>query len=71
MSQAIENNGSCQCGGVKWHVEGDVLMNGYCHCKGCARNRGVSPVHFIAIEPAEGFEITEAIDNDEYKTINN
>lgn len=59
MSETIEENGACRCRSVKFKVVGKILMNALCHCKACSQNRGMSPVHLIAVTPPEAVQITE------------
>ena len=59
MSETIEENGACRCRSVKFKVDGKILMNALCHCKACSKNRGMSPVHLIAVTPPEAVQITE------------
>ena len=59
MSETITESGSCQCRSVKFKVEGTIMMSTYCHCKACAHNRAMSPVHLIGITPPEAIEVTE------------
>ena len=61
MSQTIADNGACQCRSVKYKVEGK--MTSYlCHCKACSHSCGMSPVHFIRVSPASGFQFTDGAD---------
>ena len=55
----IGENGACRCRCIKFKVTGYKLFNGLCHCKSCSYNRGMSPVHLIAVTPAQGVEIIE------------
>ena len=59
MSETIEDNGACQCRSIKYKVKGNMVMSALCHCKACSHNRGMSPVHLIAISPPEALQITE------------
>ena len=59
MSEPIEDFGACHCRSIKYNVSGTIILNAYCHCKSCAHNRAMSPVHLIGVTPPEGIEITE------------
>jgi hypothetical protein len=41
---------------------GEQIFNGLCHCKNCTLARGVSPVHIIAVSPADSVQILEGAD---------
>ena len=58
----IDETGSCLCRGVAFKVSANVMFNALCHCKACSHARGMSPVHLIGIQPAEGLEITQGSD---------
>uniref|UniRef100_A0A7S3U4F4 CENP-V/GFA domain-containing protein n=1 Tax=Strombidinopsis acuminata TaxID=141414 RepID=A0A7S3U4F4_9SPIT len=57
MSQ-LHTSGSCGCGAVQFHAKGPQLFNALCHCRGCARVTGATPVHIIGI-PREGFTLSQ------------
>ena len=63
MNQEIYEFGTCQCGIVKFHVSGNILVNALCHCKTCCYNRGMTPIHIIVVMPykidiTQGKELT-------------
>lgn len=55
----INTTGSCHCGAVQFRVQGEVMVNGLCHCANCTRSKGVSPVHLIALRGEESVEVTQ------------
>ena len=65
MSEPIKDSGACHCRSIKYNVSGNIVLNTYCHCKACAHNRAMSPVHLICVTPfkygvqAEAIEIIE------------
>ncbi|MGK0223112.1 MAG: hypothetical protein ACI9ON_002355 [Limisphaerales bacterium] len=34
--------GSCLCGGVKFEIDGSVVMSRYCHCENCRKFSGTA-----------------------------
>ena len=61
-SGEINQTGQCHCGAVAWKVAGKPQFNGFCHCKNCCRNMGMTPVHLIGFDPSM-FEFTKGEDN--------
>lgn len=41
--------GRCHCGAVEFLAEGSLVWSGFCHCKNCARNVGMGPVHLLGV----------------------
>lgn len=63
----IKQAGQCNCGAIKFNIDGKIMMNSICHCKPCARNFNVSTgAHLILTVPAgeerKGFQFTEGED---------
>lgn len=50
--------GQCNCGALRFRASGPIRFNVLCHCRNCARARGVSPVHILAVA-AENFEFVD------------
>jgi hypothetical protein len=47
------------CGEVVFEVkDADIMMNALCHCRACARGRGMSPVHLLVV-PAASYSIVQ------------
>ena len=49
--------GGCQCGAVRYAVEGDLLRVGLCHCTDCRKTSG-SAFTLFAIWPRSAFSFT-------------
>ena len=49
--------GGCQCGAVRYEVEGDSLRVGLCHCTDCRKTSG-SAFTLFAIWPRSAFSCT-------------
>ena len=56
--------GSCNCGSIAYTVDvvDKPVFNILCHCRACARARGVSPVHIYGVTKDQ-FEITKGESN--------
>ncbi|MBX5045325.1 GFA family protein [Rhizobium lentis] len=52
--------GSCLCGAVAYHVEGEPLRVGLCHCADCRKSTGSAFV-FFALWPRGDFSYTGEI----------
>ena len=50
--------GGCYCGEVRYHAEGEPIIEAQCHCRECQYIAGGSPNVLIAM-PAEGFRYTQ------------
>ena len=42
--------GSCQCGGVKFRVEGEPKWIAHCHCRDCRRATGAAVSTYVGVE---------------------
>lgn len=51
----VTRSGSCLCGGVRFHVAGEPIRVGLCHCKDCRKTSG-SAFHAYAVWPLHAFE---------------
>ncbi len=40
-------HGSCQCGAVEFHVDGDPTLIGHCHCNECRRATGAAFTTYV------------------------
>src|SRR5262245_11006319 len=49
-------DGGCQCGGVRYRVEGEPLALAVCHCTECQRQTGSAFGMSLAL-PASGFQL--------------
>lgn len=49
--------GGCQCGAVRYRVEGDAQHTAFCHCSDCRRSSGAPAVVWSAF-PADRFTVT-------------
>eukprot|EP00931_Biecheleriopsis_adriatica_P004064 TRINITY_DN105789_c0_g1_i1.p1 TRINITY_DN105789_c0_g1~~TRINITY_DN105789_c0_g1_i1.p1 ORF type:complete len:272 (+),score=43.66 TRINITY_DN105789_c0_g1_i1:62-817(+) len=54
----ISQKGRCHCGAVEFIAEGFLVWSGFCHCKNCARNVGMSPVQLVGVGNDEKDPIT-------------
>ncbi|KAI8922199.1 Mss4-like protein [Powellomyces hirtus] len=54
---ALQFNGSCYCGKVKYSAKGPLLFSAYCHCTICQRISGAPYVHAVGFPP-ENLKIT-------------
>lgn len=50
--------GGCQCGGVRYVAEGEVLHHAICHCYDCRRSSGAPMVGWIAYK-SDGVSVTK------------
>jgi hypothetical protein len=48
--------GGCQCGAVRYRVEGEPVHGALCHCRDCQQSSGAPVVAWTAF-PAERFEL--------------
>ncbi|MGB0684860.1 MAG: GFA family protein [Planctomycetota bacterium] len=55
----LSATGACHCGAIQYHVHGEVMVNGLCHCPNCTRSKGASPVHLIALHGEDSVEVTQ------------
>ena len=55
---ALDLDGGCYCGALRYKVTGDALFKGQCHCRECQYISGGSPNVCLAI-PHAGFEYTK------------
>ncbi|AHE53452.1 GFA family protein [Sphingomonas sanxanigenens] len=51
--------GGCQCGAIRYEVEGDPLTHALCHCIDCRRSAG-APMVAWTMFPTEAIRITGA-----------
>jgi hypothetical protein len=58
VEEAMKLDGGCYCGAVRYHAEGDPMMQAQCHCRECQYITGGSPNVFIAM-PIAGFKYTK------------
>ena len=49
-------DGGCQCGAIRYRIEGEPLAVGVCHCKECQRQSG-SAFGMSLIVPREAFRL--------------
>lgn len=62
------HHGSCLCGSVKYHIDGDLSDFGYCHCISCRKssgsaygaNSGISKSSFHLLDPASYLKAYES-----------
>lgn len=52
--------GGCQCGAVRYEVEGEAVHHALCHCADCRASAGAPAVAWIAF-PAAGFKLTKGV----------
>lgn len=50
--------GGCYCGAIRYHAEGEPVLEGQCHCRECQYISGGEPNAFIAI-PQSGLTYTK------------
>jgi hypothetical protein len=50
--------GGCQCGAVRYEVEGEMAHHALCHCSDCRASSGAPMVAWMAF-PAAGFRVTK------------
>jgi len=53
----MQLEGGCYCGDVRFHVDGDALFQGQCHCRECQYASGGHPNAVIGM-PDAGFSYT-------------
>jgi hypothetical protein len=46
----MEHAGGCQCGAVRYAVEGDPLHHAVCHCADCRASAGAPMVAWLAVK---------------------
>ena len=49
-SPAINAEGGCLCGAIRYRVAGAVTESGYCHCRTCQRQSGSPVVAWFALD---------------------
>lgn len=49
--------GGCQCGAVRYRVEGEAAHSAFCHCSDCRKSSG-APVMVWSAFPADSFSVT-------------
>ncbi len=56
--------GRCQCGAIRYTVEGEPVHNALCHCEDCRRSAGAPVVGWVAYKTGqvtiEGMPVTYA-----------
>jgi len=50
----LEKSGGCNCGGVRYHISGEMRPVSFCHCKQCQRATG----HIVAATACSGQDIS-------------
>lgn len=55
---AMELEGGCYCGAVRYRAQGDPLLKGQCHCRECQYISGGAPNVIIGM-PEDGFSYTK------------
>lgn len=45
--------GSCLCGGIKFEIDGAVMMSRYCHCKNCRKFSGTAQAAWGLVNAAD------------------
>jgi hypothetical protein len=58
----VSYTGSCFCGAVKIHVNGQPNAMGYCHCRSC-RSWSAGPVNAFTLWPPDAVEVTQGAEN--------
>ena len=58
MSEAIEHEGGCLCGAVRYRIEGEPEWSGHCHCKDCQKAVGAGITTWIGSKH-ENFHVTK------------
>jgi len=61
--KSVCHTGCCQCGEVKFKVEGQIAFTALCHCTFCVGTRGVGPVHLMGVAPETSMTITHGKEN--------
>ena len=54
----MELTGGCQCGAVRYRLNGEPFYTALCHCGDCRKSAGAPVVHWTAF-PAAAFELTQ------------
>jgi hypothetical protein len=49
--------GGCQCGAIRYRIEGELMGSGACHCRSCQYSTGGGP-NVVALAPKAGFTVT-------------
>lgn len=50
--------GGCQCGAIRYQVEGDPAHHALCHCRDCRASSGAPAMAWMAF-PAPAFRVTQ------------
>lgn len=50
--------GGCQCGAVRYEIEGEPVHHALCHCGDCRASAGAPAVAWMAL-PSAGFRVTQ------------
>lgn len=59
---AIEFDGGCLCGAVRWHARGQARQINYCHCSMCLKSTG-APVSAWALFKSENVAFAKGTPN--------
>lgn len=54
----MELTGGCQCGAVRYRVDGEPVYTALCHCGDCRKSAGAPVVHWTAF-PAASFKLLQ------------
>lgn len=49
----MNSEGRCLCGAIRFHVIGDPIWVGHCHCDSCRRNTGSAVATFIGVQAGQ------------------
>jgi len=49
----MELQGGCQCGAVRYRVEGEAKHNALCHCRDCRISSGAPAVGWLGVNEAQ------------------
>jgi len=58
MSDALNAEGGCYCGAVRFEVSGSPVMKAQCHCRPCQYITGGGPNYFLIV-PENAYRFTQ------------